>query len=84
MSRLRPFAYSTGVGGPSEGTQFIQPSSSGTSQQAKQLRGLELDINPIPNNINFVAKEPIDGSVQVRTRFGSRKAMSVVQEALIT
>ena len=67
MSRLRPFAYSTGVGRPHD-TGSIQPSSSGTGTLAKQLQQIESDIHPVSTIVNFIAKESIDGSVQVRTR----------------
>lgn len=68
MSRLRPFAYTTGVGKPFENPNIIQPSTSGTAAHAKQLQILESDINPLSINVNFVAKEYIDGSVQVWIR----------------
>lgn len=67
MSRLRPFAYSTGVGRPHD-TSSIQPSSSGTGTLAKQLQQIESDIHHVSTIVNFIAKESIDGSVQVRTR----------------
>lgn len=69
MSRLRPFAYSTGVGRPHDTTSHsIQPSSSGTGTLAKQLQQIESDIHPLSTIVNFISKESIDGSVQVRTR----------------
>lgn len=81
MSRLRPFAYSTGVGRPLDtNSHSIQPSSSGTGTLAKQLQQIESDIHPLSTIVNFIAKESIDGSVQVRTRImGSLFVPSFIQ-----
>ena len=77
MSRLRPFAYTTGVSAPnSVQLPGIIPPSGGNQGQSKQLQNLEQDIDPIPTVVNFVPKESIDASIQVRFLFGSPRRVA--------
>lgn len=64
MSRLRPFAYSTGATRPN--TTIPQQHPTGNQSHAKQMQGLEQDIDQLPHLVNFVPRESIDASVQVR------------------
>ena len=63
MSRLRPFTYAASGPGPAQVQQFGVPAQS----QSRQIQTLEQDIDPTASAIvNFISKESIDASSQVR------------------
>ena len=68
MSRLRPFTYAASGPGQAQ-VQQLAPAQT----QSKQIQALERDTDPSACAlVNFIAKESIDASSQVRKDGGSR------------
>ncbi len=69
MSRLRPFTYAASGPGQAQVQQF---GAAPAQTQSKQIQALERDTDPSASAlVNFIAKESIDASSQVRND-GSR------------
>ena len=65
MSRLRPFTYAASGPGQAQVQQFGGAAPAQT--QSKQIQALERDTDPSACAfVNFIAKESIDASSQVR------------------
>ncbi len=70
MSRLRPFTYA--ASGPGQ-AQVQQQQFAPAQTQSKQIEALERDTDPSACAlVNFIAKESIDASSQVRKDDGRR------------